>query len=113
MPSHRERNGRLSLRENSPIIIAGAGIAGLTLSLALARHGLRSVVLEARDEPTTDGAGIQLGPNATVLLDRLGVLNTVKQSANQPEAVVVRSLATSNIICKLPLAPKQNLLPQL
>ena len=108
MPSHRERDGRLSLRENSPIIIAGAGIAGLTLSLALARHGLRSVVLEARDEPTTDGAGIQLGPNATVLLDRLGVLDTVKQSATQPEAVIVRSLATGNIICKLPLAPKQN-----
>src|SRR5437763_15351178 len=29
-----------------PVIVAGAGPVGLSLSLALARHGVRSVVLE-------------------------------------------------------------------
>lgn len=108
MLSHQKRDDLLSLPENSPIIIVGAGIAGLTLSLALARHGQRSIVLEARDQPITDGAGIQLGPNATVLLDRLGVLNAVKRSATQPEAVVVRALATGKFICELPLVDKRH-----
>ena len=51
------------------IIIAGAGIGGLTAALHLARAGYRVVVLEQAPRLEEAGAGIQLSPNATRVLD--------------------------------------------
>jgi salicylate hydroxylase len=53
------------------VAIVGAGIAGLTLAAWLTRSGLRCRVFERADTPPGFGAGIQLTPNATRLLDRL------------------------------------------
>ncbi|MGB7078276.1 MAG: FAD-dependent oxidoreductase, partial [Xanthobacteraceae bacterium] len=50
------------------VIVAGAGIGGLTAALALARNGFRVVVLEQAERLAEVGAGIQLSPNATRLL---------------------------------------------
>ena len=47
------------------IIIAGAGIGGLTAALALARRGLRVRVLEQATRLEETGAGLRLSPNAT------------------------------------------------
>ena len=47
------------------VIIAGAGIGGLTAALALARIGFRVTVLEQAAQLEETGAGIQLSPNAT------------------------------------------------
>jgi heterodisulfide reductase subunit A-like polyferredoxin len=48
-----------------PVLIVGAGIGGLATSLALARRGIASHVLERRPAFNEDGAGIQIGPNGT------------------------------------------------
>ncbi|MEM9354745.1 MAG: FAD-dependent monooxygenase [Pseudomonadota bacterium] len=87
----------------SRTIIVGAGIAGLTLSLALARLGIRSRVLEARASASTDGAGIQLGPNATRILRELGALDAVSKHAGRPKAIVVRKIEDGQVISELPL----------
>ena len=42
-----------------PVLIAGGGIAGLSLALALHRVGIASHILEARSEVSEAGAGIQ------------------------------------------------------
>ena len=55
------------------VIVAGAGIAGLTAALAMARAGLRATVLEQAAKLEETGAGIQLGPNATRVLIALGL----------------------------------------
>ena len=55
------------------IIIAGAGIGGLTAALAIARAGFRAVVLEQAPRLEEAGAGIQLSPNATRVLFDLGL----------------------------------------
>jgi salicylate hydroxylase len=46
------------------IIVAGAGIGGLTAALALAGRGFRIVILEKTERLEEAGAGLQLSPNA-------------------------------------------------
>lgn len=53
--------------------VVGAGIAGLTAALALARCGARVTVLERAPALTEVGAGIQLSANAVRVLDALGL----------------------------------------
>jgi len=66
------------------VIIAGAGLAGLTLALTLEKIGVDYVLLEAySDIVTRAGAGICLLPNALRILDQLGcyedLVSRVKQ----------------------------------
>lgn len=70
-------------------IIAGAGIAGLTAALALSQAGFRVAIYERADTLEEFGAGLQLTPNATRILSRLGVLERVLRFASTPRAVVV------------------------
>ena len=53
----------------SPVLIAGAGIGGLTTALGLARNGFDVVVFERASALGEIGAGIQLGPNAFHAVD--------------------------------------------
>jgi 5-methylphenazine-1-carboxylate 1-monooxygenase len=55
------------------VVIAGAGIGGLTLALELHAAGLRCVLLEAATEQRELGVGINLLPHATRSLSRLGL----------------------------------------
>ena len=50
------------------VIIAGAGIGGLTAALALAQRGFEVTLLEAADRLEEVGAGLQLSPNAARVL---------------------------------------------
>ena len=86
----------------APILIAGGGIAGLTLALALARKGHASHVLERRAEPTEAGAGIQLGPNAIHVLTRLGVAARLAPMAGTPSAIEVADGASGRRLAVLP-----------
>ena len=56
-----------------PILIAGAGIGGLSAALGLAKNGIKSLVLERAPVLGEVGAGIQLGPNAFHAFDYLGI----------------------------------------
>jgi salicylate hydroxylase len=63
------------------ILIAGGGIAGLTAALALEQRGFAVTVFERAASMPEDGAGIQMSPNATRLLEKLGVLPSLSESA--------------------------------
>ncbi|KAL4999143.1 hypothetical protein BDV10DRAFT_193812 [Aspergillus recurvatus] len=55
------------------VIIAGAGVAGLTLALALEKNGIDYLLLEGYPEIVAKaGAGICLLPNGLRILDQLG-----------------------------------------
>jgi salicylate hydroxylase len=70
-------------------LIAGAGIAGLSTALALARVGVQAVVFERVAAREDFGAGLQLSPNATRVLARLGVLEAVVARATKASVVRV------------------------
>ncbi|NRC54639.1 FAD-dependent oxidoreductase [Neoaquamicrobium sediminum] len=89
-----------------PIAIAGAGIAGLTAALALAQRGFQVRLFERSDRLEEVGAGLQLSPNATRLLDRLGVLSILKPIAVRAEAVEIRSARTLGRLASVPLGEK-------
>ena len=63
------------------VVIAGAGIAGLTAALAFARRGFIVQIFERAERLEEVGAGLQLSPNATRILARLGVLPTLMPAA--------------------------------
>ncbi|HEY1544050.1 MAG TPA: FAD-dependent monooxygenase [Xanthobacteraceae bacterium] len=84
------------------IIVAGAGIGGLTAALALAQKGLRVALLDKAEKLEQTGAGIQLSPNATRVLIGLGLRAALLPSIVVPEAVVIRT-ARGRDVARLPL----------
>jgi len=58
---------------NPRVLIAGAGIGGLTAALALLQRGFDVEIFEQADELRELGAGIQLGPNGSRILIALGL----------------------------------------
>jgi salicylate hydroxylase len=87
------------------VIVAGAGIAGLTAALALARQGFRVTVLEKTGRLDEVGAGLQLSPNATRILINLGLRAALAARAVAPEAISVRAASHGGEIVRIPLGP--------
>ncbi|MER9643102.1 FAD-dependent monooxygenase [Mesorhizobium sp. M0239] len=85
------------------IVIAGAGVAGLTAALAFAERGYPVRVFEQAQRLEAAGAGIQLSPNATRILRQLGVLDRLLPAAVRPEAVVLKEAATLRELACVPL----------
>ncbi len=88
-----------------PILIAGGGIGGLALALALAKAGRNAVVLEQHEQFATAGAGIQLGPNGVKVLERLGLAPALRPLVGEPEAIRVRDGRSGRLLTSLPLGP--------
>jgi salicylate hydroxylase len=86
------------------ILIAGAGIGGLAAAIALARSGFRPLVFERAPKLEQIGAGIQLTPNASRALERLGVLDIVKQHAVEAHGLSVACGETGKELARAPLA---------
>jgi 3-hydroxybenzoate 6-monooxygenase len=74
--------------QQRPILIAGGGVGGLATALALGRKGYRVRVFEQAREFGAIGYGIQLGPNAFHVFERLGVGDAIRRDADFPAAAV-------------------------
>ncbi|MEZ5908349.1 MAG: FAD-dependent monooxygenase [Hyphomicrobiaceae bacterium] len=91
------------MTRDQPVLIAGAGIAGLSVAIALAAQGRQVRVLERRTEPGEAGAGIQIGPNGTRVLHRLGVLDRLATDLAEPDALQVRDGPSGRVLIEMPL----------
>lgn len=85
------------------IVVAGAGIAGLAASIALARAGFDILVLEASPELAEVGAGIQLSPNASHILAHLDLLDEIRARAVVPDRIELRDGRSGRRLNKVPL----------
>ncbi len=85
------------------IFVAGAGIGGLTASLALAGQGFRVVVLEKAERLEEAGAGLQLSPNASRVLVELGLQPRLAARAVIPDAISIMSARSGGEVARLPL----------
>ena len=85
------------------ILIAGGGIGGLAAALALAQKGRKVRVLEKAAEFGEIGYGIQMGPNVSRMLDRLGVLQTLEATAVFPDALIFVDAITNKELTRIAL----------
>ena len=90
------------------LVVAGAGIGGLTASLALAAKGFRVIVLEKAERLEEAGAGLQLSPNASRVLVGLGLAPRLSLRAVTPEAIAIMSARAGGEIARLPLGEAAN-----
>ena len=96
-----ERNRRIPNPDQ--IIIAGAGIAGLTLALALSAKGFHVQIFEKSATLAEIGAGLQLSPNATRLLGRLGVMEQLQYASVEPQAICLQDGTSGGELLRLPI----------
>ncbi len=84
-------------------VIAGAGIGGLCTSLCLAREGWRVSFYEKAKVLEATGAGLQLSPNASAILGRLGVIERLTPFALRPKAIRIRRARDGATLALMPL----------
>ncbi|OLP55298.1 salicylate hydroxylase [Rhizobium rhizosphaerae] len=85
-----------------PVAIAGAGIAGLTAALSLARHGFQVDIVEQATELKEVGAGLQLSPNATAVLERIGLGHDLARVWREPEEIRLSDGASLSRVAAVP-----------
>ncbi len=87
-----------------PVVVAGAGIGGLTAALCLARAGQTVVTLERAPVIEEVGAGLQIAPNAGRILQSLGLTDALDVASLRPEAINIRRVRGGELLARLPLA---------
>src|SRR5580693_2276773 len=85
-----------------PILVVGGGLGGAAVALALARKGFRVCLIEQAPEFGVIGYGIQLGPNAFHMFDRLGVSEAVLTHAIIPNSLLMLDSVDGGIIARIP-----------
>jgi salicylate hydroxylase len=85
------------------VIIAGAGIAGMTAAIALRQKGVDVTVLEQASALKEIGAGIQLAANGSLVLRELGLEEAVAQKGVIPQSYEMRDISTGKLIYVSPL----------
>ncbi len=85
-PSEMEGKGAVH-----PVVIVGAGPVGLAMSLALARFGVPSVVLEARDRFSDGSRAVGVHRRSTQFMDWLGIGDAFRDKALKRECNIVYS----------------------
>jgi salicylate hydroxylase len=79
------------------VSIVGAGLGGLAAAIALSARGFDVRVFEQASELGEVGAGVQLAPNATRVLNALGLEPEIMKTAFEPERHAVVNWKTGRV----------------
>jgi len=85
------------------VIVVGGGIGGLSAAFALTRKGLKVRVLERSPEFGEVGAGMQIAPNCTRILNSYGLLDEAKALGVLPVTMVMKDAADGTVLTSLDL----------
>lgn len=86
-----------------PVLVAGAGIGGLSAAVAIARRGIPVHVLEAELEFGEVGAGLQIGPNAGHIIASWGLAEQFAAISARPDYVAIKDGLTGKRLTTMPL----------
>jgi salicylate hydroxylase len=85
------------------VAIIGGGIGGLSAALSLLRAGFDVQVYEQAKALGEVGAGINIGPNASRILNRLGIADELKKFAVRPVTFDQRRWEDGRFLLRSPL----------
>ena len=88
------------------VAIIGGGIGGLSAALQLLKIGLDVDIYEQAPQLAEIGAGIQISPNASRLLQRLGLKSAIDSVGVRPRAVHQRRWDDGRTLQRAPLGPE-------
>jgi salicylate hydroxylase len=86
------------------VLIAGAGLGGLTAAACLLKRGHHVRVFEQAPQLGEVGAGIQLSANAVRVLHDLGLQESLAAVGVKPKAYQFRRFDTGELLHQVPLA---------
>ncbi|CAE6843395.1 3-hydroxybenzoate 6-hydroxylase 1 [Paraburkholderia aspalathi] len=90
-------------KQSLPVLIAGGGIGGFAAALALSKAGIKVHLFERAPEIKEIGAGIQIGPNAFHVFERLGITEAVRAKAVMPQRLVMMDGISGEQVVSIPL----------
>lgn len=85
------------------VLVVGGGIGGLSAALALTQQGLRVRLYEQAPEFGEVGAGLQLAPNCTRILNDYGLLDEVVQLGVLPEHMIMKDALDASELTRVDL----------
>lgn len=88
------------------VLIAGGGIGGLAAAVACTQLGVPVQLLERAAQLSEVGAGIQIGPNVTRILQAWGLGEALAQVAVFPKQLQARDAQTGQVLGTLPLGER-------
>ena len=88
------------------LLIAGGGIGALAAALSSARAGWHVRLYEKAEVFSEVGAGLQLGPNATRILQGWGLGQALESLAAFPDKLLVRSAPSGRELASLSLGSR-------
>ena len=91
---------------NHSILIVGGGIGGLAAALAFSAHQDKLLVVERAAQFSEVGAGIQMGPNVTRILQSWGLEKNLSQLVNAPHQLQVKDTQTGKTLGQLRLGQR-------
>src|SRR3954451_13373573 len=94
----------LSAAMGRRILIAGAGIGGLTVACCLMKDGHDVQIFEQAPVLGEVGAGIQMSANSMHVLNDIGLGPAISALAVRPRAYVFRLHDTGEVVSEFPLA---------
>lgn len=96
----------MTRKQLEQVVVSGGGIGGLAAALACARRGVPVQLIERAEQLSEVGAGIQIGPNVTRILQAWGLGDALAQVAAFPQRLQARDAQTGQVLGSLRLAER-------